>query len=151
VQTGLGSTLNFFAKVADIAPGLFTANGDGRGVVAASAIRVIAGSTLQVPVPVFRCGDTPGSCASVPIQLGLDTPTYVALYGTGIRGSQPGSVAVLIDGASVPVLYAWPQLEYDGLDQINIALPLTLRGAGEVDVVVQAGGLLSNTARIQII
>jgi uncharacterized protein (TIGR03437 family) len=151
VQTGLGSTLNFFAKVAAIAPGLFTANGDGRGVVAASAIRVIAGSTSQIPLPVFRCGDAPGSCVSVPIQLGLDTPTFVALYGTGIRGGPPGSVAVLIDGAPVPVLYAGPQLEYDGLDQINIALPLTLRGAGEVDVVVEAGGVLSNTARIQII
>ena len=151
VQTGLGNTLNSFAKVAAIAPGLFTANGDGRGVVAASAIRVIAGSTLQIPLPVFRCGDTPGSCVSVPIQLGVDTPTYLALYGTGIRGAPPGSVAVLIDGASVPVLYAGPQPEYDGLDQINIALPPTLRGAGEVDVVVEAGGVLSNTARIQII
>jgi uncharacterized protein (TIGR03437 family) len=75
----------------------------------------------------------------------------VALYGTGVRGNPPGSVAVLIDGASVPVLYAGPQPEYDGLDQIIIALPLTLRGAGEVDVVVEAGGVLSNTARIQII
>jgi uncharacterized protein (TIGR03437 family) len=151
VQTGLGSTLNFSAKVAAIAPGLFTANGDGRGVVAASAIRVIPGSTLQIPLPVFRCGDKPSSCVSVPIQLGQDTPTYVALYGTGIRGSPPGRVTVLIDGASVPVLYFGPQLEYDGLDQINIALPLSLRGAGEVDVVVEAGGILSNTARIQII
>jgi uncharacterized protein (TIGR03437 family) len=151
VQTGLGGDVNFFAKVAAIAPGLFTANGDGRGVAAASAVRVIAGSILQVPLPVFHCGDAPGSCVSVPIQLGLDTSTYVALYGTGIRGSPPGSVAVLIDGASVPVLFAGPQLEYDGLDQINIALPLTLRGAGEVDIVVAAGGVLSNTARIQII
>lgn len=86
----------------------------------------------------------------MPIELGLDTPTYVALYGTGIRGGPPGRVAVLIDGASVPVLYAGPQPEYDGLDQINIALPLTLRGAGEVDVVVEVGGVLSNTGRIQI-
>jgi hypothetical protein len=38
VQTGLGGTLNFFLKVAAIAPSLFTANGDGRGVVAASAV-----------------------------------------------------------------------------------------------------------------
>ncbi len=39
----------------------------------------------------------------------------------------------------------------DGFDQINIELPLTLRGAGEVDVVIEAVGALSNTARIQII
>jgi len=151
VQTGLGTTLNLLGRMAAVAPGLFTANGDGRGVVAASAIQVIAGSMLQIPLPVFRCGDTPGSCVSVPIQLGRDTSTYVALYGTGIRGAPSGSVAVLIDGRTVPVLYAGPQPEWEGLDQINIDLPLTLRGAGEVDVVIEAGGVLSNTARIQII
>jgi uncharacterized protein (TIGR03437 family) len=151
VQTGLGNTLNFIGRVAAIAPGLFTANGDGRGVVAASALQIIPGSTLQITLPVFRCGDSPGSCVSVPVQLGLDTPTYVALYGTGIRGAPLGSVAVFIDGSSVPVLFAGPQPEWEGLDQINIALPLTLRGAGEVDIVIEAGGVLSNTARIQII
>jgi uncharacterized protein (TIGR03437 family) len=144
VQTGLGNTLNFSARVAAVAPGLFTANGDGQGVVAASAIRVIAGSTLRRR----RAREV---CVSVPIQLGLDTPTYVALYGTGIRGASAGRVGVLIQGVSVPVLYAGPQPEYDGLDQINIELPISLRGAGEVDVVVQAGGVLSNTARIQIL
>ena len=87
----------------------------------------------------------------MPIQLGRDTSTYVALYGTGIRGAPSGSVAVLIDGRTVPVLYTGPQPEWEGLDQINIELPLTLRGAGEVDVVIEAGGVLSNTARIQII
>jgi len=151
VQTGLGNTLNLIGRVASMAPGLFTANGDGRGVVAASAIQVVAGTALQRPLPVFRCGDTPGSCVSVPIQLGVDTPTYVALYGTGIRSAPAGSVAVFVGGNRVPVLYAGPQLEWEGLDQVNIELPLTLRAAGEVDVVIEAGGALSNTARIQII
>ena len=151
MQTGLGTTLNLMGRVAAIAPGLFTANGDGRGVVAASAIQVVAGTALQRPLPVFRCGDTPGSCVSVQIQLGVDTPTYVALYGTGIRSAPAGSVAVFVGGNRVPVLYAGPQLEWEGLDQVNIELPLTLRAAGEVDVVIEAGGALSNTARIQII
>jgi uncharacterized protein (TIGR03437 family) len=151
VQTGLGNTLNLIGRVASIAPGLFTANGDGRGVVAATAVQVIAGTTLQRPLPVFRCSDTPGSCVSVPIELGVETRTYVALYGTGIRSAPSGSVAVFIGGNRVPVLYAGLQLEWAGLDQINIELPLTLRAAGEVDVVIEAGGVLSNTARIQII
>jgi uncharacterized protein (TIGR03437 family) len=50
-----------------------------------------------------------------------------------------------------PFQYAGAQPEWDGLDQINIELPLRLRGAGEVDVVIEADGILSNTARIQII
>jgi uncharacterized protein (TIGR03437 family) len=78
----------------------------------------------------------------------LKSTTYV---GTGIRSAPAESVAVFIDGASVPVLYGGAQPEWDGLDQINIELPLWLRGAGQVDVVIEAGGILSNTARIQII
>jgi uncharacterized protein (TIGR03437 family) len=148
VQTGTGSTAGLSAKVAAVAPGLFTANGDGRGVVAATALQVAIGSTLQIPIAVFRCSDT---CVTAPIRLSVDTATYVALFGTGIRNAPAESVAVFIDGASVPVLYAGPQPEFDGLDQVNIQLPLTLRGAGEVDLVVQAAGVLSNMARIQII
>ena len=37
------------------------------------------------------------------------------------------------------------------LDEIIIELPLTLCGADEVDVVVDVGGVLSNTARMQTI
>src|SRR5262249_2819096 len=120
VQAGLGNTLAVSGKVAATAPGLFTANGHGRGVVAASAFQVNAGTTLSIPLPVFRCGDTSGSCVSVPIPLGVDTTTYVALYGIGIRGAPGGSVAVFIGGSPVPVLYAGPQPQWEGLDQINI-------------------------------
>jgi uncharacterized protein (TIGR03437 family) len=49
------------------------------------------------------------------------------------------------------VLYAGPQPEFDGLDQINVALPIALRGSGEVDVVVRANGALSNTGRINLL
>jgi uncharacterized protein (TIGR03437 family) len=81
----------------------------------------------------------------------VQTERRLTLYVTGIRGAPSGSVAVLIDGNSVPVLYAGAQPQWDGLDQINIELPLTLGGAGEVDVVIAAAGVLSNTARIRII
>ena len=39
-----------------MAPGLFTANGDGAGVVAATAVRAIADSNLQSPrsIPLRR-------------------------------------------------------------------------------------------------
>jgi uncharacterized protein (TIGR03437 family) len=151
VQTRLGTASNFQEEVETIAPGLFTANGDGSGVVAATAIRTIAGSVLQNPVAVFQCGAAAASCLSVPIEIGVDAPVYVTLYCTGIRSSPDGGVAVLIAGRAVPVLYAGPQPVYDGLDQINVALPLTLRGSGEVDVVVQINGALSNTARINVL
>jgi uncharacterized protein (TIGR03437 family) len=150
VQTGLGADWSFNAEVGTTAPGLFTANGDGRGVVAATAVRSVD-STHQGPVPVFQCGTEAGSCVSVPIELGTDTPVYVSLYCTGIRSSPDSGVTVLIGGQAVPILYVGAQPLYDGLDQINLALPLTLRGAGEIDVVLDVNGTLSNTARIRVL
>jgi uncharacterized protein (TIGR03437 family) len=151
VRTGVGADSTFQANIDVVAPGLFTASGDGRGVVAATAIRTLVGSGAQSTVAVFQCGAAAGSCHSVPIDVSVDAPVYVSLYCTGIRGSPAGALAVLIAGQPVPVLYAGPQPVYNGLDQIDIALPLSLRGSSEVDVVVQVNGAPSNTGRINVL
>ncbi|PYT17240.1 MAG: hypothetical protein DMG59_07925, partial [Acidobacteria bacterium] len=51
---------------------------------------------------------------------------------------------------SVPVLYAGPQPNYAGLDQVNVGLSLSLRGAGESNVVLTVDGKSSNTVTINI-
>ena len=115
-----------------VAPTLFSMSGNGSGVAAALAVAVQAGNPqVQSPVPVFQCGGT--GCVSVPIDLGVDRPVYVSFYGTGIRNrSSLANVTVTINGVSVPVLYAGAAPDYVGLDQVNVGLPLTLRGSGEV-------------------
>src|SRR5215831_2771063 len=128
-----------------------SANRDGQGIVALPLFRVIAGVTSQIPLPAFRCRATPGELRKRADPTRTGHANLRRLYGTRIRGGPPGSVAVLIDGATVPLLYARPQREYDALDEIIIELPLTLCGADEVDVVVDVGGVLSNTARMRII
>jgi uncharacterized protein (TIGR03437 family) len=86
---------------------------------------------MQFPVPVFQCVDTPGSCRLVPILLGIDTPIYLTFYRTGIRGrSSPGNVIVTIGTVTVQAMYAGPQPQFPGLDQVNVPLSLSLRGAG---------------------
>jgi len=55
------------ALISSVAPGLFTANGNGKGVAAAIAVRV-ASNGAQVPVPVYQCGGA--GCVSVPHGLG---------------------------------------------------------------------------------
>jgi uncharacterized protein (TIGR03437 family) len=133
-----------------VAPALFSASGDGKGVAAATAVRSILPTNLQSPVRVFVC-DKPGNCTSVPIQLGVDTPVYVSFYGTGIRGrASPADASVTIGGFTARILYAGAQGTYPGLDQVNVGLPLSLRGAGEVDVTLTVGGQSSNTVRIAI-
>ena len=138
------------ATVRAVAPTLFSMSGNGSGVAAALAVAVQAGNPLvQSPVAVFQCGGA--GCGPVPIALGVDRPVYVSFYGTGIRNrSSLGNVTVTINGVSVPVLFAGPAPDYVGLDQVNVGLPLTLRGSGECNVVVSADGQASNTVTINI-
>jgi len=114
-------------------------NGAGSGVAAATAITVQAANPLlQTSVPVFQCAGA--SCASVPIVLGGDTLVYVSFFGTGIRNrSSMANVAMTINGIGVPVLYAGPAPGFTGLDQVNVALVLSLRGKRESNVVLTVG------------
>jgi uncharacterized protein (TIGR03437 family) len=87
----------------------------------------------------------------VPIALGVDTPIYLSLYGTGIRNrSALANVTCTIGGISVPVPYAGPQLQYAGVDQVNVALTLNLRNLGEADVIVTMDGQTSNAVRVNV-
>jgi uncharacterized protein (TIGR03437 family) len=147
---GGGAGASTTATVQAVAPTLFSMNGTGSGVAAALAVAVLAGNPqTQFPVPVFQCGGS--GCVSVPIDVGVDRPVYLSFYGTGIRNlSSPANVTVTINGVSVPVLYAGAAPDFVGLDQVNTGLPLTLRGGGEVKVVLTVDGQSSNAVTIHI-
>ena len=131
--------------IENVAPGLFSV--DGR-VAAASAVRVVA--ELQSPVPVYIC-DAVAKCSAVPIDVGVDTPVFLSLYGTGIRrASSLSQVVVAIGSTKVQPTYAGPQPQIPGLDQVNVPLPLTLRGSGLVNVTVAVEGVVSNAVQINI-
>jgi uncharacterized protein (TIGR03437 family) len=136
--------------IQSVAPTLFTMSGDGKGVPAANAIQVTtAAPQTQSLVPVFQC--TASVCDSTPIALGANTTVYLILYGTGIRNrSSLANVTININGTDVPVLYAGPQPSYEGLDQINVQLPLTLSGSGQVNVVLTIDGQTANVVTIDI-
>lgn len=135
-------------QVARVAPALFTANGTGKGAVAALAVRVERDGT-QVSVPVFQCFAP--LCITDRLEVSDDRPVYVSLYGTGIRGrTSVSTVQVSIGSVTVPVLYAGAQSQFPGLDQVNVRLPGSLRGKGETDLVLSVDGSIANTVRIGI-
>lgn len=136
------------ALIAPVAPGLFSANGSGKGVAAAVAVRVAADGT-QTPVTLYQC--IPG-CISVPMDLGAPTDKLIVeLYGTGIRGnSSLSNVVAQIGGVPAQVAYAGSQFQYDGLDQVNVYVPRSLAGAGEVPVVLTVDGITANVVSINI-
>ena len=135
--------------VAAVSPGLYSANGNGAGVAAAVAERVSASSAVT-PLSAFACqSGVPLSCLSSPLSLGGSTDTvYVSLYGTGIRGA--GTVQVYVAGQLVPWQYAGAQNQYQGLDQVNVAVPRSLAGAGEVSVYLVADGTVSNMTTVNV-
>jgi uncharacterized protein (TIGR03437 family) len=147
IQTSGIPLITTSADVRAVAPALFTADASGKGVAAATAIKVIGGNSAAVPV--FVCSGS--TCSPVPIQLGIDTPIYLTLYGTGIRNrTSLENVSCTIGGISVPVLYAGAQPEFAGLDQVNVTLTLNLRGIGETDLIVTVDGQPSNPVRVNI-
>lgn len=138
------------APISTVAPVLFSMDGTGSGVAAATAIQVqVANPALRGDVPVFQCSAS--GCVPVPIPIGIDTPIYVTFYGTGLRNrSAISAVTCTINGISVPVLYAGPSPGSPGLDQVNVSLTLALRGAGDAKVIVTVDGRASNAVLINI-
>ncbi len=151
VQTSMGTINEGTVTIASVAPSLFSANGTSAGAAAATAVQVVIPSGMQSPVTVYSCPMGTGSCVTVPIALGVDTPIYVSFFGTGIRNfSSISNVSVTIGGVNAPIQYAGPQGVYPGLDQVNVGLPLSLRGAGQVDVVLTVDGQIANTVQIAV-
>ena len=138
------------ARIQNVAPALFSMNGTGSGVAAATAIEVpTAQPQQQIPVAVFDC--TASVCTPVPINVGVSGTIYLTLYGTGIRDrSSPTNVQVTINGVNVPVQYAGAQPSFPGLDQVNVSLPAALSGAGDANVVLTVDGQVSNTVMVNI-
>ena len=138
------------ATIQSVAPGLFSMNGTGAGVAAATAIASLnSNPATQSPVPVFQCGGS--GCTSVPISLSPDRTVYVSLYGTGIRNfSSLANVSVTVNGVSMPVLFAGVAAGFTGLDQVNFSLLQSLAGSGEANVILRVDGQASNTVTINI-
>lgn len=151
VASGAGTVLQGSITVAPVAPGLFAINADGRGPAAAIAVTVRADNS-QTYDNVFQCGSTPGSCVNKPINLGSATDkVYLELFGTGVRGRNSLSdVTVTVGGVPVQVDYADTQGTLVGLDQVNVLLPRTLAGRGQVDINLSVAGVSANTVTVSI-
>ncbi len=151
LQKQTGPSVNAAIAIAVVSPGLFSADASGAGVAAGGAVRVSADGT-QTQLPISSCTGTPLVCTVVPIDLGSATDAvYLSLYGTGIRGrSSLASVTATIGGVAVSVRYAGAQLEFPGLDQLNLQLDPSLRGKGLVPIALSTDGVAANAVIVAI-
>ncbi|MGE0131648.1 MAG: BACON domain-containing carbohydrate-binding protein [Blastocatellales bacterium] len=148
-SNGQGSLSSGSIMIEPVAPGLFSANANGQGVAAAIALRIKSdGSQIYEPVAVFDSAQ--GKFVARPLDFGAPgDQLYLILFGAGLRGrSSLSSITARIGGEQLDVLYAGAQGGFVGLDQINLALPRTLAGRGEVDLDISVDGKTANTLRV---
>ena len=151
VTGGDGSVFTGTTLIADIAPGVFTANASGQGVAAAVALRVKADGSQQFE-PIARFDQAQQRFVAIPIDLGPETDqVFLLLFGTGIRfRSALSTVTVKIGGLDAQATFAGALNDFVGLDQVNVRLPRGLVGRGEVDVALMVDGKPANTIRASI-
>ena len=104
-------------RVVQVAAGIFTLDGSGKGAPLASAVRVAKDGT-QTPVPTNQ-----------PIVLDGAAQVYLSLYGTGFRHAdvatcyfQPGAFNSNADTEST-ASYIGSQSAASPIDQVNILIP----------------------------
>jgi uncharacterized protein (TIGR03437 family) len=134
-----------------VSPGLFSANASGQGLMIGLAVRIKADNSLSFE-PVVRFDQEQQQFVALPIDLGPETDrVFLALFATGLRHrSSLGAVSVRIGSVNTEVLFAGPQGSFVGLDQLNVSLPRSLAGRGEVDLSVLVDGQEANKLKVAI-
>ena len=155
IASGDGIVSTGAAAISRTAPGLFAADASGRGAATATLLRIKAdGGRNFEPVALYN--EAQKRFVFAPIDFGPDTgetsdQLFVVLFGTGLRSrTSLSNVAATIGGAEAQVVFAGAQNELAGLDQINVRLPRSLIGRGEVEVALTVDGQKANPVRIAI-
>src|SRR5262249_48475009 len=110
ITSGDGSVSTGVSLIHAVAPSLFAANADGRGVAAAIALRVRADGSQQYE-SIAKFDPAQNTFDPLPLDLGSEGDrVFLILYGTGIRfRSSLSSVIATIGGAYAEVSFAGAQ------------------------------------------
>jgi uncharacterized protein (TIGR03437 family) len=72
------------------------------------------------------------------------------LFGTGIQAAGTSGVKVSVNGNNLPIQFAGTQGGFAGLDQVNVQLPSSLVGKGNVTIQLTANGYAANPVNLTI-
>ncbi|MGH9841304.1 MAG: hypothetical protein ACREEM_21325 [Blastocatellia bacterium] len=138
-------------QIAAVSPAIFTANANGQGVAAATALRIRSDGSQSFE-PVARFDPSQNRFVAVPIDLGPGADqVFLVLFGSGFRyRSALPAVAAQMGGTTAEVLFAGPQGGLVGLDQMNLRIPRSLAGRGEIELALIVDGKPANPVRLGI-
>ena len=101
---------------------------------------------------IYRYDSAQGKFVGQPIDPGPPTdPIFLELYGTGFRNrTSLANINVTIGGTQVPAQYTGAVDHFVGLDQLNVELPRSTAGRGDVNIVVTVDGKTANTVTVNV-
>ncbi len=140
-----------FVQVAQVAPGLFSADGTGQGLALGIAISKSGNATFSAPLAIFNSATNTWVAQPINLAAASDGVT-IELHATGLSGrSANGYVVAQIAGIDVPVIGITPHPTDAGVDLVQIGpLPPSLAGLGPVDVMLAVDGVSANPVWIYI-
>ncbi|HKQ78802.1 MAG TPA: hypothetical protein VJ810_34205 [Blastocatellia bacterium] len=134
-----GSTRSTSINVQRVAPGIFTARGNGIG--APAALLTLDGLNFQA---VFNADGSERELLLAPPAQN----NFLVLFTTGVRNAPAFTVSVTIQGVPATVAFSGPI--GNGLEQLNVIIPPELSGIGLAKVRLSIGSSLANTVNIRI-
>jgi uncharacterized protein (TIGR03437 family) len=163
IVSGDGAVSEGTFTIAKVGPALFTFDASGKGLPAGVIFR-LKSNGAQSYEAFARYDTTLNKWVAVPIDFGTATGTsadkvFLILFGSGLRGLsglQMATAKAVTTGTTagnpvtLPVLYAGPQGDLVGLDQVNLQLPNTLKGRNFLDILLTIEGKAANTVSITV-
>jgi uncharacterized protein (TIGR03437 family) len=153
-----GATFQTASWVEPVAPALFVVSQNNIDYAAASLLRIHADGSYSTE-SLIAADPVTGQVVPVPVDPGSPSDQlYLSLYGSGFTNVNADAVelASVTHGAvSLPILYAGPQGQIAGLDQINIGFSGLMNDQPYLDVLLLANigagyPVKSNRVRILI-
>jgi endoglucanase len=134
-------------QVQPISPGIYTANQSGQGVAAGYVQAVQPDGTFLPLAALATYSTAQGEFVASPIAFNGNN-LVLELYGTGFDNATESNTTVTINSIPVFVNYAGVQPQYVGEDQINVQLPPSLAGSGEVTIQVVVNDIPANPVTV---
>jgi uncharacterized protein (TIGR03437 family) len=150
ITNAAGVVARGLVHIGRVAPAVFSADASGKGYAAADVQRIRSDGAERYD-RVARFDPAQQTYIALPIELRADEQAFLVLYGTGLKHRRAlSAVKANMGGIATEVLYVGPQGQFAGLDQINLRLPSSLVGRGDVTVELEIDGRLTNPVRIFI-
>jgi uncharacterized protein (TIGR03437 family) len=141
-----GSRTGVAITVADVAPGFWTGV-SCRGPASGYARQIFEDGRVAQSL-LSQCKGA--ECKTVPVPMARGSRSTIVLKASGFRyATSADRIVVTLGGVRLPVISYGPAPE-EGMDQVTLEIPASLRGLGEADLIAHVDGRVSNAVQVRV-